>query len=612
MFDLDKLSLRHKGAILVGLPLLVNLVFFAVQGFLKQQADNQAVLARHSTTIVTAANTLNKDFWNAGIGLAIYGLSSFPLAGLSQIDSATAERQYNQCMAEIKQNLQTLETLCKGNKVEEDSLAEIKPVLLEALDALEEDKEELSTGGYKALQHLRGYEKELITLSDQLTKKFDAIIQEENRLSRNEQAQRSSMLVDLCVRVGVGLNCCLAGILFTFFIKNISGRLSVLTDNTRRLEKEQPLHPPISGADEIALLDSVFHHMAITIVEAARKERAIIRNALDVICSLDPDGNFLAVNQASLKAWGYEPEELIGHQHTNIILPEDIAGTLQKERDIIDGKSSAPIENRVQRKNGSVVHTLWSAHWSEAEQALFCVAHDITERKEIEAIKQEFVAMVSHDLKAPLTALRFFLDFLEMGQYGELHDEGKEEVEAAQRSVLRLINLINDLLDLEKLEAGELKLKLEPVPVATLMEDSVNAISAFAKQREVPLNFKSMDVDVYVDGERIVQVLVNLLSNAVKFSPQGATVSLYAEQQNGWVELKVADNGRGIPEEHREKIFQRFKQIEESDGRGKKGTGLGLPICKTIIEAHGGAIGVVSEVGKGSTFWVRVPAYQQG
>ncbi len=231
--------------------------------------------------------------------------------------------------------------------------------------------------------------------------------------------------------------------------------------------------------------------------------------------------------------------------------------------------------------------------------------------KEAASRKQELVNMVTHDLRTPLHAIQTTLTLLGDGVLGELPEKANKKIGMAQKSSARLIGLINDLLDIEKLEAGHMKLDLKNTPVQAIFDASLSSVYDFAEKQGVKIECPESDLVVCVDADRMVQVIVNLLSNAVKFSPTNSVVTLLALPYENMVELRVIDQGRGIPESHREKIFDRFSQVDPDNPAEKKGTGLGLPICKLIVEGHGGKIGVESVVGEGSTFWCRLPGSGQ-
>ncbi len=166
--------------------------------------------------------------------------------------------------------------------------------------------------------------------------------------------------------------------------------------------------------------------------------------------------------------------------------------------------------------------------------------------------------MVSHDLKTPLSTVRSFLEMLDAGMFGELTGRGPQLLKLADHSTSRMLTLIKDLLEIEKMEAGMLQLQKSTLNLNELFENAVSAINAQALEQGVRVVSKPTDLSVYADPDRIVQVLLNLLTNAVKFSPRGQTVTVFAERLGETIEIKVADNGRGIPPEKLQTIFESF------------------------------------------------------
>jgi signal transduction histidine kinase len=234
--------------------------------------------------------------------------------------------------------------------------------------------------------------------------------------------------------------------------------------------------------------------------------------------------------------------------------------------------------------------------------------HDVSERHRVEELKQEFVSMITHDLRTPLASIQFTLELLSKKESTNLSEQWINRLASTQGSCTRLIGLINNLLDLEKLRSGKLDLGLEERPLNDIIERSLDSVRGFAEQQKVELQAPHTSAAVLADSERIVQVLVNLLSNAVKFSPSGQTVSVEASPVDSFVEVRVVDHGRGIPASKISEIFDRFAQVSRADAHVKGGgSGLGLTICKAIVEGHGGTIGVSSQEGNGSTFWFRIP-----
>ncbi len=226
---------------------------------------------------------------------------------------------------------------------------------------------------------------------------------------------------------------------------------------------------------------------------------------------------------------------------------------------------------------------------------------------EAQRMRQTFVAMISHDLRTPLTNVQAFLSLVGEGVLGEVPERVKVQAGKTEQNVSRLIRLINDLLVLEKMEAGKMQMNPKVLYLENLIEKSVDAINEFANNHAVSIEADETNAEVYADPDRLMQVIINLLSNAVKFSPRGGTVKVVVIENAEFIETQIIDQGRGVPAEFREAIFEKYQQVKSEDSSKKGGTGLGLPICKLIIEQSGGSIGVRSEDGKGSTFWFRLP-----
>lgn len=238
---------------------------------------------------------------------------------------------------------------------------------------------------------------------------------------------------------------------------------------------------------------------------------------------------------------------------------------------------------------------------AELDQFLFDSAREI---RELERFKKEMVGVVSHELKSPLTSIGGFLFSLENGVFGELSTKAKDKVQRTYSSVKRLTGLVGELLYLDRLE---LEMNREEVAADELVVSAVDTVRELSKQLGVEIQVKSSGGRIFADRNRLVQVIVNLLSNAMKFSPPDGVVTLETQLTQGCFECRVSDQGRGIPEAFRKQIFEPFKQVDAKDSTAKKGTGLGLTISRSIVEQHGGTIGIESEEGKGSTFWFKIP-----
>lgn len=222
-------------------------------------------------------------------------------------------------------------------------------------------------------------------------------------------------------------------------------------------------------------------------------------------------------------------------------------------------------------------------------------------------MKQSFVSTMAREFRAPISATRDFLVKLSEGSDHALPERARTRAGTTERSLQRLIGLMNDLLTVQAPGASRVDIRPRTCSLDEIIRSSIDAVLAYAERSGVRLEVQNRQVEVYADPDRIVQVLVNLLSNAIKFSPAGSTVVIGTETADDQMQVRVVDKGRGVPPHLREAIFERFRQVAATDATEKGGTGLGLPICKEIVELHGGSIGVESEEGQGSTFWFRLP-----
>ncbi len=227
--------------------------------------------------------------------------------------------------------------------------------------------------------------------------------------------------------------------------------------------------------------------------------------------------------------------------------------------------------------------------------------------QETQRTKRLFVNTISQYLREPLNRVLAFVADLATNPIHHLDNKTVDGAKRSEKSLQRLIMLLDDLLALNEKVKAELDVAPRPVALRELVSSSVDAMSISGASNRIEVDVAD-DIQVLADSARIVQVIVNLLSNAIKFSPRHATVTVSAVRRGEFVEVRVKDSGRGIPKEKLDKVFERFGQVEATDGTQKGGTGLGLPICKHIVERHGGEIGVESEFGQGAMFWFRLRA----
>lgn len=229
----------------------------------------------------------------------------------------------------------------------------------------------------------------------------------------------------------------------------------------------------------------------------------------------------------------------------------------------------------------------------------------ISQQQHYSQLHHDFIAQVVHELRTPLASISGVLCMLEEGILAKLTGKGRTLVSQLKMTCKRMSKLIDDLLDLEKLQAGKFSLELKPVYLPALLSRVVEGIMPIAESRRV--SFESGQLSCFADEDRLIQVLINLLANAIKNSPDGSSIKILAEETANGVQISVIDHGRGIPQDKLEKVFELFEQVDLLDAKLRGGSGLGLAVCKAIVNEHGGEIGVESQLGQGSRFWFSIP-----
>lgn len=243
------------------------------------------------------------------------------------------------------------------------------------------------------------------------------------------------------------------------------------------------------------------------------------------------------------------------------------------------------------------------------ESVIWIIVEDISQRKEAERLKSEFISTVSHELRTPLTSISGALSLLTTNAVGELSGKAQQLLKIAQRNSDQLGFLINDLLDIEKLIAGKMDFNVVEFPVSEAITESLENIQNYATEKNITLNAQELSTTtVKADKQRLAQALNNILSNAIKFSPVNGQIRIWTKLHGQGLRIYVQDEGPGIAPEFRERMFQKFSQADSSDRRSKGGTGLGLAITKELMARMEGDVGFTSEAGQGATFWLEVPA----
>jgi PAS domain S-box-containing protein len=386
------------------------------------------------------------------------------------------------------------------------------------------------------------------------------------------------------------------------------GMLCVLDSKPRHLSESQR-HALEQLADVV-----------VALLEARRQNKMrdwfgnLVDSVADEICVADAKTlRYLHANASAVRHLGYPLEQL------RRLTPVDVMPNLTRQeldgyiQQMHDGAPQIIYEGTRRRANGELypVELRWQLLVTGGRVVLVSQVQDISERKAIERMKDEFISVVNHELRTPLTSIHGAVKLLEAGAAGELPEAALRLARLASQNTDRLRNIIDDILDLDKIVSGRMDFDIEPLDALAMLEKVAQAHEATAGSGGVKIVVDSAaGLRLLADAQRLHQVLDNLVSNALKFAPTGTQVLLRAEAQAApagpRVRLSVTDHGSGIPEHFRDRIFQRFAQADMNTSRQKGGSGLGLSIVKKMVEQMNGSVAYESQPGD-TTFSVNLP-----
>jgi PAS domain S-box-containing protein len=349
------------------------------------------------------------------------------------------------------------------------------------------------------------------------------------------------------------------------------------------------------------------------LVETQGEFRALFEDAPVAYHEIDTAGIVRRINRAECALLGYEAEEVLGKPVWVFVAAEGREESREAVLRKLSGEQAmSSFQREYLRRDGTritvEIHEKLIRDATGRVTGIRSALLDITERKAVERMKDEFVSVVSHELRTPLTSIRGSLGLLAGGALGALPEKGQRMLEIAVTNTDRLVRLINDILDIERIESGRVRMQKTICNAADLMSQATDLMRAMATKAGVDLVVNPVTARLRADPDRIIQTLTNLLGNAIKFSPPEGTIWMDAARREQQIVFQVKDQGRGIPADMLESIFERFQQVDASDAREKGGTGLGLAICKSIVQEHGGRIWVESAPGEGSAFFFSLEA----
>jgi PAS domain S-box-containing protein len=359
-------------------------------------------------------------------------------------------------------------------------------------------------------------------------------------------------------------------------------------------------------SDSFEKLDTSFKEMG----EEKKQTEEVVHSMAEGVIMVNKKGEIMLMNPAAERLLGVKKEDKIGRSVLSDLKEEQLVSLVQQPA---DGEKSKEVV--IQSKNDQVRKVLLASNAViESEDGktvgFVSVISDVTKQKELEALKNEFLANVSHDLRTPITCIRGALQLLCDPTANTLTPNQEKFAKLALSNVERLSRLINDLLDLSKLESKKFTMRPAPFRIDELIQSLVNEFGAWSKTKGITIQTElEKPLEIEADQDRISQVLTNLIGNALKFTPSGKTITVIARRAADLqkVEIGVRDTGPGIAEKDYQKLFEKFSRIESQAMQGVSGTGLGLTIAKEIVELHGGKIWVKSQEGEGSYFAFELP-----
>jgi PAS domain S-box-containing protein len=376
---------------------------------------------------------------------------------------------------------------------------------------------------------------------------------------------------------------------------------------------------PITSGDEVGILAEEFNAMrwnlkyAIEkITKEEKKMTAIVNSLAEGLILVDSNNRVLHINPAAEYLLGVNVNQ-IGEDFTQLIQDGELTKVLTESQRQVALNKTAASEVPVDRNGEQLILRVVASPFLDENGAILGTVYvfdDITREKEIDRMKSDFVSLVSHELRTPLTSIIGFVSFILDGKAGAINEKQRNSLMRVQRQSKRLTALINDLLDVSRIEAGRIQMNQSAISIREIANHRIEEIRPQADAKSIALELIAPEFvpTIIGDEERLGQVFTNLIGNAIKFTPENGAITIKLEVDSNLIHVEIIDTGPGIPPEERQKIFDKFYQMSDFRTRQQGGSGLGLSIVKSIVEAHGGKVWVDDGIGgKGSNFQFTLP-----
>jgi signal transduction histidine kinase len=325
-----------------------------------------------------------------------------------------------------------------------------------------------------------------------------------------------------------------------------------------------------------------------------------------LLCELDESFRVKSVNFKASSLWGISQQQLSGVNIMDLLSEQSrevLSESLQRSRRF----SNADSANIISMAKGDCVDLLWRSEWSETAKSYFCLAEDISLRMENERIKAEMSTMITHDLKAPISALVFWIDNMLSGCYGDLHEDAVYSLKRTDRNLRSVLALLDNLMDVEKLESSLVPCNKQKLKLIDSFDRVSETLADWLLDAKLELECQETELEVFADQDQIDRILINYCSNAIKVSPAGASIILRAKTEGKYAVIEVIDQGPGIPANLKGSLFQRWVSPSAPNTKLSAGSGIGLYAARKFAELQGGSVGASEGVNGGTILWFSLP-----
>ena len=425
-----------------------------------------------------------------------------------------------------------------------------------------------------------------------------------------EQLAKIQFIINLSLlaclaQLGLGL------LTLRLFSKAVTQRFALVAANMERYSRSEPLGQTLEGQDEAAALESFLRRTANTIEELSRREKQMIESASDVIFSVSDELNIKTINDAAAAQWGYQSGELLETPVLGVVSEDDQPALLSWLRTLKEGASGSQ-SLQLKHRDDRLLDCLIAAQWSPDSNQYFCVSQDITAQKQVDRLKRDFLAMVSHDLRTPLTASNLFLELLGAGVFGDLSEKGATRLQHTMHKSSELIALIKDLLDIERLESDKVATDRSIVELSDLKPEILSLISDALKAKEMSSEMSCPeDVFVKVNEDRLLQALLNLLLVVINKAERGSRLLIAISHMQGFAEIAVEWTNEVDGDPLEEEDFELYKGGERDGIASGASSKLALALVRSIIRSHQGEIIIRDGMQHRTICTLRIPLLEE-